>query len=236
MAQTKPTLLAEKRDIVGKKVKKLRGRGKLPGVVYGKGVEPELVSVGAKEFRRLYHEVGGNTLVLLEINEDKHNVLIHEPARNPVTDEEVHVDFYRVNMSEKITTEVPLHFEGEAPAVHNLEGTLIRPLDNVQVECLPGDLPHALEISLDSLEDFEAAIHVSDLSVPEGVEILNDPEEVLAKVEPPRSEEELEELEETPAEEEALPEVEGEVPEGEEISEDKEETKEPDSEGTEANS
>jgi large subunit ribosomal protein L25 len=236
MAQTKPILLAEKREVVGKKVKKLRGRGKLPGVVYGKGVTPELVSVGAKEFRRLYHEVGGNTLVLLQLDEDKHNVLIHEPARNPVTDEEIHVDFYRVNMSEKITTEVPLHFEGEAPAVRSLEGTLIRPLDSVEVECLPGDLPHAIEISLDGLVDFEAAIHVNDLSVPAGVEILNDPEEVLAKVEPPRSEEELEELEEAPAEEEALPEVEGETPEGEEAPNAEEATTEPNSEGTEANS
>jgi large subunit ribosomal protein L25 len=229
MANDKPTLAAETREVTGKKVKRLRGRGKLPAVIYGKGFESRHIVVPTKEFRRLYHEVGGNTLVRLQLEEGEENVLIHEPDRNPINGEEFHVDFYRVNMNEKITTEVPLRFTGEAPAVRALDGTLIRPLDAVLVECLPGNLPSDFEVNLDSLEDFEASVHVRDIAVPEGVEILTDADELVARVEPPRSEEELEELEDTStvgeeAEDAALSEVEAE--EGEVGEEDEEATPE----------
>lgn len=197
MANNEHILIAETRDVTGKTVKRMRARGKTPAVVYGKGFEPRIVSVPTREFRRLYHEVGGNTLVRLQMEAGEENVLIREPDRDPVTGDELHIDFYRVNMNEKITTEVPLHFTGEAPAVRSLDGTLVRPLDAVEVECLPRDLPSDLEVSLDSLEDFEASIHVRDITAPAGVEILTDPDELVARVEPPRSEEELEELEST---------------------------------------
>jgi large subunit ribosomal protein L25 len=194
-------LPAEHRDITGKRVKRLiRGKGKIPGVVYGKGLEPYLVSVNAKEFRRLYHEVGGSSLVDLTVGEERHPVLIHEPDNDPISGDEIHVDFYRVNMKEKITAEVPIHFTGEAPAVHAMEGTLIKNLDAIEVECLPADLPSEFEIDLAPLVDFEAAIHISDLSIPEGVELKVEAEETIARVEPPRSDEELEELEEAPEE------------------------------------
>lgn len=195
------TLPAESRDVTGKRVKRLiRGKGKIPGVVYGKGLEPYLVAVNAKEFRRLYHEVGGSALVDLTVGEERHPVLIHEPDHDPISGDEIHVDFYRVNMKEKITAEVPIHFTGEAPAVHAMEGTLIKNLDALEVECLPADLPSEFEVDLSPLVDFEAAIHVSDITIPEGVELKVELEETVARVEPPRSDEELEELEETPEE------------------------------------
>lgn len=220
MANNEHILIAETRDVTGKTVKRMRARGKTPAVVYGKGFESRIVSVPTREFRRLYHEVGGNTLVRLQMEGGEENVLIREPDRDPVTGDELHIDFYRVDMNEKITTEVPLRFTGEAPAVRALDGTLVRPLDAVEVECLPRDLPSDIEISLDSLEDFEASIHVRDLAVPEAVEILTDADELVARVEPPRSEEELEELESTEgvgeeAEDAAMEAVEGEEGEGE---------------------
>jgi large subunit ribosomal protein L25 len=202
------TLPAEQREITGKRVKRLiRHKGKIPGVVYGKGLDPYMVAVNAKEFRRLYHEVGGSALVDLEVGEERHPVLIHEPDHDPISGDEIHVDFYRVNMKEKITAEVPIHFTGEAPAVHGMEGTLIKIIDAIEVECLPGDLPSEFEIDLAPLVDFEASLHIADLTIPEGVEIKVEAEEAIARVEPPRSDEELEELEETP--EEDLESVEG---------------------------
>src|SRR3990167_9124981 len=149
MPEARPTLPAETREIIGKKVARLRDRGRLPGVIYGKEFVSSPVSVPTREFRRLYHEVGGNTLVTLQVGEHEHPVLIHEPARHPVTGEELHVDFYRVRMTDKITAEAPLRFSGEAPAVRALDGTLIRPRDSLEVICLPADLPHDLEVSLE---------------------------------------------------------------------------------------
>jgi large subunit ribosomal protein L25 len=208
MANKRQVLTAEARDITGKRVKRLvRAKGKIPGVVYGKGLEPYLVSVNAKEFRRLYHEVGGSALVDLTVAEEAHPVLIHEPDHDPITGNETHVDFYRVNMRQKITAEVPIHFMGEAPAVHALDGSLLKIIDAIEVECLPTDLPSELEVDLSPLVDFEAVIHVSDITVPEGVELHVEDEAAVARVEPPRSDEELEELEEAP--EEDLSSVEG---------------------------
>ena len=110
-------------------------------------------------------------------------------------------------MNEKLTTEIPLKFVGDSVAVIDLGGSLLTALDQVEVECLPADLPHEIEVNIDALADFESVIHVSDLVVAPNVTILTDPESVVVRVEAPRSEEELEELEE--------PVQEGEMPESE---------------------
>ncbi|MEK7447724.1 MAG: 50S ribosomal protein L25, partial [Patescibacteria group bacterium] len=125
----------------------------------------------------------------------------------------------------KITASIPLNFTGDSKAVIDLSGSLITNKSEVEVECLPADLPHEIEVDISVLEDFEAVIHVKDIKVPEGVEIKDDLEETVALVEPPRSEEELAELEE-PVEEGEMPEAEqGQVEETEEVAEETEEAK-----------
>lgn len=207
---------ATKRDVLGKKVSSLRREGLVPVVLYGKGKDNMSLSVNKKDFDRAYKMSGGSTIIQVEIDGEKtKNVLIKDVDKSPVSDSILHADFYQVRMSEKITAPIPLSFVGDSKAVIDLGGSLITNKSEVEVECLPGDLPHEIEVDISVLEDFEAVIHLKDIKMPEGVEIKDDIEETVALVEPPRSEEELAELEE-PVEEGEMPEAEkGQAEEGE---------------------
>lgn len=223
MPKKEITLNATKRDTKKEKANSLRKKGLIPAVVYGKKKDSLSLSVKANDLKKVYKEAGQSTIFDLDIDGNKKKVLIHDISYHPVSDEVIHVDFYEVSMTEKITANVPLKFVGNAPAVLDLGGTLIENKTEVEVECLPADLPHEIEVDISPLTDFEKTIHISDIKLPEGVEIKNDPEETVVTVEPPRSEEELAELEEP---------VEGEMPEAEE-GEEAEESKEEDQEGAE---
>ncbi len=217
---------AQKRDILGKKVAGLRREGLIPVVLYGKGKDNMSLTVNKKEFDRAYRLSGGSTIVQIEIPDEKtKNVLIKEVDKNPVNDNIIHADLYQIKMSEKITAQVPLNFVGDSVAVIDLSGSLITNKSEVEVECLPADLPHEIEVDISVLEDFESVIHLKDIKVPEGVEIKDDLEETVANVEPPRSEEEMAELEE-PVEEGEMPEAEqGQAEETGEAAEGAEEAK-----------
>lgn len=193
------TLKAKKREILGKKVKQLRKEELLPAVLYGKDIKPQTVAIDKKEFNKIFKTVGENTLIDLTIDEkETKKVLIADPQIDPVTDEIIHTDFHQVKLTEKINAEVPLEFinEEEAPAIKELEGTLVKEKDEIEVECLPRDIPHSIEVDVISLKTFDDMIHISDLKIPENVKVLDEPDEVVALVMPPRSEEELKELEE----------------------------------------
>lgn len=169
----------------------------IPAVVYGKHFKNESIVVDTKAFNLLFREAGTSNLVDIVVDGGSPiKTLIHDSQKNPVTGEIIHVDFLKVNMKEKIHAEIPLTFVGESTAVIDLEGSLITPIDSIEVECLPGDLPSEIEIDISVLDDFEKNIKVSDIKVPTGVEILSEPEEILAFVQEPRSEEEMAELEE----------------------------------------
>lgn len=192
----KISITAEPRTVLGKQNKRLRAEGKVPGVVYGHGAEPQSLTFDGRQLEKTFAEAGTNKLLSLTVGDDKsHNVLFHEIQRDSLSGALTHVDLYLVKMDEKIRTEVPLRFTGESTAVYQQEGTLLKNIEAVEVEALPGDLPEAVEVDISVLDDFEKTIHVSDLSVPNGVIILDEPEELVVKVDPPRSEEELAELE-----------------------------------------
>jgi large subunit ribosomal protein L25 len=207
-------LQSEKREKIGKKNKTLKGQGLVPAVLYGKDVKSENLKVDRKEFDRVYKEAGESALLDLSVGSDVRKVLISEVQVDPVTGDYLHIDFHQVNLREKVSTEVPLEFlhEEEAPAIKELEGTLVKEKHEIEVECLPTEIPHEITVDLMVLKTFEDVIRVSDIKVPENVEILNDPEEVIALAKPPRSEEELEALEEDVVEDVEKVEVEG-VPE-----------------------
>lgn len=198
-------LSGKKREIFGKKSKTLRKAGFLPGIVYGHGFKNLAIQVAKEEFLKVYRQAGSSSLINLSI--DGHRpitVLIHDVFKHPAKDEVLHVDFYRVRMDEEIRTEIPLKLVGEAPAVTELEGTLVQNHDTLEVEALPSALVPEIEVDVSSLKTFEDQIRVADLKLPEGIKVLYDPEEVLVFVTPPRSKEELEALETvTPAKEEA---------------------------------
>jgi len=184
-------LKAEKREDVGKKLEALREKGIVPAVVYGSGHKPVSVQVNYEEFRKIFEQSGESTLVKLKIGNEVKNVLINEIAKDPMSGKFIHVDFYQVRMDQIIKAEVPLVFAGEAPAIKNLEGVLIKNMNHVEVEALPKDLPHEIKIDISVLDSFEKNIRIKDLVLPTGVKIDLDPEEVIVSVIPPRTEEEI---------------------------------------------
>jgi len=205
----------------GERVSDLRKAGKIPANVYGSSFKNQNIMVDNLSFDKVFAEAGESSLVDLKIEDTEPiKVLIQEVQIDPVTENPIHVDFYKVNMVEKIKTEIPIKEVGEAPAVVDLEGTLVANRDAVKVECLPSDLIPEIEVDISILKTFDDVIKVSDLKVPAGIEILDDPEEVVFLIQPPRSEKELAELEEKPEEDVEKVEVEGEKPkEGEEVEE-----------------
>jgi large subunit ribosomal protein L25 len=217
------TIKAKTRDLLGRKVKRLRKEGVLPANVYGKSVKSQAVQVLLNDFEKVYKQAGETGLVDLELGKTKKTVLIHNLQIDPVTAVPLHADFFQVDLKQKVTAQVPVEVLGESPAEKQGLGTLVTLLDEIEVEALPADLPEKFELDLTSLTEVGQAVFVRDLEVDaKKVEIKNDPEEIVVKVEPIREEEE----EELPVTEEAP--VEGEAAESaqEEPKEGGEESKE----------
>lgn len=169
-------------------VKNLRSQGRVPGIVYG-NVDNFMIHCDEVALAKAYQNAGESTLVELETGEKKMPVLFHVIDADPVSDRMIHVDFYAVNMKKEVETEVHIRFEGESPAVKDKSAILVTALDTVTVRCLPANLPHDLPVDLAKLDDFDTTITVADIAVPEGVEILNDPEDVIMIAQEPREEE-----------------------------------------------
>lgn len=218
------------------KARQTRTNGLIPAIIYGKNFENIKLALEEIAFNRLYKEAGTSNLIDLDIDGKKMKALISDVQLNPLNSKFVHIDFQKIDMKEKIKTEIPIEIVGETSLVVEQEGSLIVNKDAVEVECLPADLVDHINVDVSILTDFDQNIKVADLRVPAGVEILDDPEEVIVLVQPPRSEEELEALNEEVVEDVEAVEVENageETPvEGEEGAEagEAKEDKEPKSE------
>lgn len=190
------------------KAKDLLASGFIPIEFYGKGMENKSLKVDYQDFRKLFRVAGSNTVITLNVDDGKEKVdsIVHDVAYHPVTDKIVHVDFVKIKMDEVIHTEIPVELVGTSPAEKDLGGTLMQNLNEVEVKCLPGDLIQKIEVNVEVIEDFNSFVRIKDLDLPETLEIMNDPEEVIVTAVPPAEEEE-----------EEVPEVEGEegVAEGE---------------------
>jgi len=219
---TEKTILHAKIRSPEEKANALRRKGFLPAVIYGHGEKNQNLSLNCNQFLKIYKTAGTSSLINLRIdNHQPVNVLIEEVQQDPKTDKIIHVDFHIVKMTEKIHTEIGLVFEGEAPGVKELGGTLVKNRDQIEVECLPGDLVHEIKIDLGVLKNLHDAVHIKDLNIPKGIAVLADPEEVVVTVVPTKVEEE-------PKPEEVAVEVPaGEQPpvEGEETAQTEEKTK-----------
>lgn len=199
MPDARPSLVAHRRTITGKAVRHLRSEGILPAVVYGHDVPSEAVQIDAKAFDDLTRRTSRNTLVDLTVDGAKPTrVLIYGVQQHPVSRRPLHVDLFVVRMTEELTVDVPLTFTGTPPAVDKLGGTLFHAIDAIRVRALPDQLPGSFVVDVHGLVTFDDAIHVRDLPVPEGVTLVTDGDDVVAKVLPPRVVEE-----EAPVEEEA---------------------------------
>jgi large subunit ribosomal protein L25 len=175
------------RDLKKEQPEKLRKAGKLPGVLYGHKVTNASLTVDAREFDKVFKKAGESTIVELITEDGKmHPVLIHDVQIHYLTSVPVHVDFYEVSMTEKLKAKVALEFIGESAAVKTMGGVLVKVLSEVEVECLPADLPHNIPVSLESLKTLTDSVHVKDLAVSAKVKILTPADEMVIKVQPPR--------------------------------------------------
>lgn len=181
------SLQAEERVILGKKVKNLRKDGKLPGHVFGKGVETESVSVDGKTFLKTFKEAGETGLIDLRIGAEKvRPVLVRGVQYDPVSDEPIHIDFYQVNLSEKVKVPVPLILIGEQPESVKLGETIVlQTLNELEVEALPTDLVEKIEVDTTSLKNIDDAITVGQLNYDRSKLTIQIPEdEIVVKLAP----------------------------------------------------
>ena len=216
-------LKASTRELLGKRARRLHGQGKLAAVVYGHNTTPTPLELDRLEFQKVFVKSGRTHLVDLLVDGKTEKVLVREIQTHPRRLGPIHVDFYQVNLEEKITVEVPVHLVGESAAVKRGDADVLQPIHTLRVECLPSDIPEAFEVDLTPLEEIESEFRVADLSVPKGVTVLLDPEELIVKIVHKR---EMKVEEEVPTAEAAVG-VEGEpAAEGEEGAEEAAETKE----------
>ncbi|RJP46865.1 MAG: 50S ribosomal protein L25 [Armatimonadetes bacterium] len=188
---TRVALQAQEREILGKKVKILRREGIIPAHVFGKKIETEHVSVNRLEFLKVFEQVGETGLVDLKIGSEKvRPVLIRDIQVDPVREEPLHIDFYQVNLMEKVKVRVPIYLRGEEPElVHTGEAVVIQQMPEVEVEALPTDLPENIEVDISVLKNIDDTVYISDLKVPQGVEVQADAEWVVVKLDKAVSEE-----------------------------------------------
>ena len=193
-------LIAQKRNIFGKSVSRLRKNDLIPAELYGHGVENIHLSLPKKEFSEVFKRTGENEIINLAIDDKKIPVLIHETQVNSLTDEVIHVDLYQIKMTEKITVNVPLEFINDAPAVKEKDGVLVKAMHEIKIEALPGNLCHSIKVDLSSLDDIGKSIYVNNLFIPSEVKVLVDPKTVVATI-AEKAEEEVAPAEEVKIEE-----------------------------------
>lgn len=215
------SLHADERIILGKKVESLRREGKLPAHVFGKGLEGENVLVSQKDFLKVFHQAGETGLIDLKIGKEQvRPVLIREVQYNPVSNLPIHIDFYQVNLTQKVKVPVPLELIGEQPETVKLGETIVlQTINEVEVEALPTDLIEKIEVDISTLKAIDDAITVGQLNYDKSKLIISAAEdEVVVKLAPAVTAE-MEKLLEEQAAEAAAAAAEEVAPEGEATTE-----------------
>ena len=184
-------LFLQSRQVVGKKVARLRRQGIVPANICGRGLPSVAVQAPLAELRAAFRERGRNAVVEVQVQgeDGTRPVLLREIQRNPVTDEVQHIEFYQVDLTRRVHAQVEVALVGDSEAVH-LGGVLVHPQTTVEVEALPGEIPDRFEVDISALASFGDAIHVGELAVPGGVRILTDASAVVVAAQAPRVQEE----------------------------------------------
>jgi large subunit ribosomal protein L25 len=195
-------LVVEPRTVVGKKVKKIRQEGQIPANIFGREVTSTPIKIKDKDFLKVFKEAGETALINLDLGEGvERPVLIKGVQKEPKSGQILHVDFFQVNLKEKVVTHVPIQLVGEAPVAESGDGLILQTLNELEIECLPTDIPSDIEVDISGLTEVGQTIHVGDLKLDrEKCEVKNDPEEVVASVQSAEMEEEIEEAAPTPEE------------------------------------
>jgi large subunit ribosomal protein L25 len=192
------TVKLDPRTVTGKKVRQLRREGVIPVHLYGAHIEPSNLQMDGRILNRLLPQVGANIPVSIELQgQDMENIcFVREVQRHPVTDEVIHVDFLRVDVTRTVSAEVPLTITGISPAVTEMAGTLLQNIQTLSIEALPMNMPAEIPVDVSVLVDFDTSLLVRDAVVPGNVTVLNDPDDAIVRVAPPRLEVETYEGEE----------------------------------------
>jgi len=190
------SLQIEKRTIEGKKVKTLRTQGITPIHLYGSGFESLSMQADFKDLINVLNENGFS--IPITLNDGKNDILVFARSvqRHPLTEEILHVDFQVVSKDDEVEIEVPINLTGESPAVKNFGGILIKLLETIKISSKVDRVPESIELDISVLESLEQSLLVSEINVPEGVEIVTDKTFAIARVIPPRIEVEEESLDE----------------------------------------
>lgn len=191
MKKENPKLSATLRTVTGRKVKHLRTQGQIPATIYGHKLTPISIQFDSKQLNQIFDTVGESALVDINIDDQSYPVIFKNPQYHPISSDLIHLDCYKVNLKEKITTTVPVELIGEAPAVKN-GNTLMHILDEIEIEALPSDLPEKIEVDISLLAEVDNKITVAELDLDRSkVEVKNAPEQVVVIIEAPVVEEEV---------------------------------------------
>ena len=200
MKETRTELAVGRRQVLGKKVKGLRHGGLTPANIFGRGLESEAIEVPTLDLKLTLQRIGRNDVIYLLVDGgEARPTLVRSVQRHPLSDQLLHVDFQQISLAERVRVDVPIMLTGRSEAVETLGGTLLASLDHITVEALPTKVPSQIEVDVGVLETLESAIHVSDLPDTADIEIISDPELVIATVAPPRVDEEAVAVEEEDA-------------------------------------
>jgi large subunit ribosomal protein L25 len=175
-------LKAIRRTVLGKQVKAIRREGKLPAVIYGHNLDPVSIVLDLRDTAKSLMGLAPSALVTVDVEGTPHKALVREKQRNKITGILLHVDFLAVSMTEKLRSQVYIEIVGVSPAIKDFDGVLMTGFDEVEVECLPQDLPERLVVDISGLLKIGDGIYVRDLVVPEGVKILEDPDTMVALI------------------------------------------------------
>jgi len=196
----KIVLEAQKRTLKGKKVKALRREGFLPGIIYGRlaknQIDPIAIQLDLHEASKTINKLTGSSLVRLIVDDKEYPVVLREAQKDVIYGTLKHVDFMAVSLTEKLQTAVPIELIGQAPAEISMAAVVVTGISELEIECLPQDMPERIEVDVTVLVDIDSAIYVKDLDLPDTYEVLTDPEELIAGVTYVTIEEEEEEEEE----------------------------------------
>ncbi|MDD5433534.1 MAG: 50S ribosomal protein L25 [Candidatus Pacebacteria bacterium] len=178
------------------KTDSLRKRGFLPGVLYGEGIQNASVAVNERDFEKVFKEAGETSIIALEVDGKKTEVLIHETAQDPVSGNFLHIDFFHPSSKRKMEAAIPLVFEGEAEAVKALGGVLVKELNELNVRGLAKDFPKEIIVDVSVLKSLEDKIVIQDLTFSSALEIVGKhQDDIVAHVVLPKEEEEIKEPE-----------------------------------------
>jgi large subunit ribosomal protein L25 len=172
-------LEAEHRDVIGKQVKALRRQGKLPGILYGRSMQPTPILMDLRDASRTLNQLAPSSLVTVVLAGEKHLALVREKQRDFIRRTLKHIDFQAVSMKEKLRVNVLVEIVGLSPAVKDFNGVLVEGLTEVEVECFPQDLPSKISIDISGLKRIGDAISVRDLIMPPNVVSLDNPDDMI---------------------------------------------------------